>query len=92
MASGIALKVLRLQDDFPTKPVDQRELLERSQTTLRLKHMVNLKLGEGHWIKDHFAKFVPEAVRRLAAVNPEAPELTKHERDVSVLVVGRSPR
>jgi class 3 adenylate cyclase len=33
------------------------------------------------------AKFVPEAVKRLIAANPEAPELTKHERDVSVLFV-----
>jgi len=72
-------------DDFLTKPVNQRELLARIQTALRLKHTVDRKLGELHRIKDHFAKFVPEAVRRLVAANPEAPELTKRERDVSVL-------
>ncbi|MDH3602515.1 MAG: PAS domain S-box protein [Candidatus Tectomicrobia bacterium] len=36
-------------------------------------------------VRDHFAKFVPESVKRLVAANPEAPELNKQERDVSVL-------
>jgi class 3 adenylate cyclase len=72
-------------DDFLTKPVNQRELLARIQTTLRLKHTVDQKLSELRRMKDHFAKFVPEAVKRLVAANPEAPELAKHERDVSVL-------
>src|SRR2546428_11531226 len=72
-------------DDFLTKPVDERELLARLQTTLRLKHTVDRKLGELRRIKDHFAKFVPEAVKRLVAANPEAPALTKQERDISVL-------
>src|SRR5919202_1455225 len=72
-------------DDFLTKPVNQRELLARIQTTLRLKHTVDQKLSELRQVKDHFAKFVPEAVKRLVAANPKAPELAKHERDVSVL-------
>jgi DNA-binding response OmpR family regulator len=72
-------------DDFLTKPVDERELLARIQTTLRLKHTVDRKLGELRRIKDHFAKFVPETVKRLVAANPEAPELAKRERDVTVL-------
>src|SRR5215831_7195008 len=72
-------------DDFLTKPVDERELLARIQTTLRLKHTVDRKLSELRRVKDHFAKFVPEAVKRLVAANPEAPELAKQERDVSVL-------
>jgi CheY-like chemotaxis protein len=72
-------------DDFLTKPVDERELRARLQTTLRLKHTVDRKLGELRRIKDHFAKFVPEAVKRLVAANPEAPALAKRERDVSVL-------
>jgi DNA-binding response OmpR family regulator len=72
-------------DDFLTKPVNQRELLARIQSTLKLKHTVDRKLSELSRIKDHFAKFVPEAVRRLVAANPEAPELTKRDRDVSVL-------
>jgi adenylate cyclase len=72
-------------DDFLTKPVNQRELLARVQTALKLKHTVDRKLGELRRIKDHFAKFVPEAVKRLVVANPEAPELTKRDRDVSVL-------
>src|SRR5262245_51751915 len=72
-------------DDFLTKPVNQRELLARVQTALRLKHTVDEKLSTLRRAKDHCAKFVPEAVKRLVAANPEAPELAKHERDVSVL-------
>ena len=72
-------------DDFLTKPVNQRELVARIQTALKLKHAVDRKLGELSRIKDHFAKFVPEAVKRLVLANPEAPELAKRERDVSVL-------
>ena len=72
-------------DDFLTKPVNDRELLARIQTTLRLKHTMDRKLGELRRIKDHFAKFVPEAVKRLVTENPDAPELAKRERDVTVL-------
>ena len=72
-------------DDFLTKPVNPRELLARIQTSLRLKQAVDRKLSELGRIKDHFAKFVPEAVKRLVIANPEAPELAKRERDVSVL-------
>ena len=74
-------------DDFLTKPVNQRELVARLQTTLRLKSAVDRRLRELRQIKDHFAKFVPESVRRLVADNPEAPELDKRERDVSVVFV-----
>jgi DNA-binding response OmpR family regulator len=74
-------------DDFLIKPVNQRALLARIQTALRLKHTVDGKLSELRRAKDHFAKFVPEAVKRLIAANPEAPELAKHARDVSVLFV-----
>src|SRR2546422_6969671 len=72
-------------DDFLTKPVNPRELIARIQTALKLKHAVDKKLGELSKIKDHFAKFVPEAVKRLVAANPDAPALAKQERDVSVL-------
>lgn len=75
-------------DDFLTKPVDDRELLARLETTLKLKHSVDRKLGELRRAQDHLAKFVPEAVRRLVMANSEAPGLaTKHERDVSALFV-----
>jgi len=72
-------------DDFLTKPVNPRELIARIQTALKLKHAVDKRLGELAKIRDHFAKFVPEAVKRLVAANPDAPELAKQERDVSVL-------
>ena len=75
-------------DDFLTKPVDDRELVARIETTLKLKHSVDRKLGELRRAKDHLAKFVPEAVRRIVMGNAEAPGLaTKHERDVSALFV-----
>ncbi|MGH2359926.1 MAG: response regulator [bacterium] len=72
-------------DDFLTKPVNPRELLARIQTALRMKHTMDRKLTELRCIKDHFAKFVPESVKRLVMANPDAPELAKTERDVSVL-------
>ncbi|MCI0526918.1 MAG: response regulator, partial [Nitrospira sp.] len=72
-------------DDFLTKPVNPRELMARIQTALKLKQTVDRKISELRRIKDHFAKFVPEVVKRLVAANPEAPELDKQERDVSVL-------
>jgi DNA-binding response OmpR family regulator len=72
-------------DDFLTKPVNPRELIARIQTALRLKHTVDRKLGELRRVRDHLAKFVPDLVRRLVLANPEAPELAKRERDVSVL-------
>jgi len=75
-------------DDFLTKPVNERELIARLQTTLKLKHTVDRKISELRRVTDHFAKFVPEAVKSLVAVDPEAPELAeKHERDISVLFV-----
>jgi DNA-binding response OmpR family regulator len=74
-------------DDFLTKPVDQQELLARIRTAMRTKQAMDRKFGELRRIKDHFAKFVPETVKRLA-VNPEVSGLAeKRERDVSVLFV-----
>ena len=70
-------------DDFLTKPVHERELLARVQTALKLKHTVDRKIGELRRIKEHFAKFVPEEVKRLIAANPEAPALSKDERDIA---------
>jgi len=74
-------------DDFLTKPANRRELLARVETALRLKRRVDRKIDELRRVKDHFAKFVPEVVRRLVAANPEEPELALRERDVSILFV-----
>ena len=72
-------------DDFLTKPVNERELKARIGTALRQKRAVDESLGEVGRIRDHFAKFVPDTVKRLVEANPAAPELEKRERDVSVL-------
>ena|GEM_PF-448325 len=74
-------------DDFLTKPINQRELKARIHTALKFKHTVDRKLNELGRVRDHLAKFVPEAVKRLITANPEAPELAKRDRDVSVLFV-----
>jgi adenylate cyclase len=72
-------------DDFLTKPVDERELLARIETSLRLKEAMDRKVGGLRRLSDHFAKFVPSAVRNLVAQNPETPDFAKQERDASVL-------
>jgi class 3 adenylate cyclase len=72
-------------DDFLTKPVNEQELLARIETSLRLKHAMDQKIGGLRRISDHFAKFVPSAVRNMIAQNPETPDLMKQERDVSIL-------
>lgn len=74
-------------DDFLTKPVDERELRARIKTALRLKETVERKLHHARMPGEHFAKFVPEAVKRLVMHNPSAPALTKRDDDISVLFV-----
>ena len=73
-------------DDFLTKPVDERELVARIQTSLKLKQAMDRRIGELSRVKDHFEKFVPETVKKLVADNPDDPGLVgKREQDVSVL-------
>jgi DNA-binding response OmpR family regulator len=72
-------------DDFLTKPVDERELLARIETSLRLKDAMDLKIGGLRRMNDHLARFVPSAVRDMIKKNPEAPDFIKQERDVSIL-------
>jgi class 3 adenylate cyclase len=38
-------------------------------------------------VRDHYAKFVPEVVKRLVTANPEAPELGKREQDAAFVFV-----
>jgi DNA-binding response OmpR family regulator len=72
-------------DDFLTKPVDERELLARIETSLRLKEAMDRKVGGLQRLSDHFAKFAPSAVRDLVAQNPEEPDFARQERDASIL-------
>ena len=72
-------------DDFLTKPVDERELLARIETSLRLKEAMDRKVSGLQRLSDHFAKFAPSAVRDLVAQNPEEPDFAKQERDASIL-------
>ncbi len=87
---GIENRVKLLEhgaDDVLAKPVDERELVARVQGALARKRELDHRLGELARVRDHFAKFVPEAVRRLVLANPDAPGLDKQERDVTVLFV-----
>ncbi|HEX4995817.1 MAG TPA: response regulator, partial [Methylomirabilota bacterium] len=73
---GVENRVKLLQhgaDDVLTKPVDERELIARVQAVLARKRAVDQRLGEITRVRDHFAKFVPDAVKRLVAANPDAP-------------------
>src|SRR5215472_3018047 len=72
-------------DDFLTKPVNERELLARIETSLRLKEAMDLKIGGLRRMNDHLVRFVPSAVRDMIKKNPEAPDFIKQERDVSIL-------
>jgi DNA-binding response OmpR family regulator len=74
-------------DDFLTKPVDDRELEARIRTALRMKHTIGRKLRQTEQVRDHYAKFVPEVVKRLVTANPEAPELGKQEQDAAFVFV-----
>src|SRR5215472_12522683 len=72
-------------DDFLTKPVDERELLARIETSLRLKEAMDRKVSGLQRLSDHFAKFAPSAVRDLVTQNPEEPDFAKQQRDASIL-------
>lgn len=55
------------------------------QIALPLEKTMDTTIGKLHQVNDHFAKFVPETVRRLIVANAETPDLSMHECDVSVL-------
>jgi DNA-binding response OmpR family regulator len=74
-------------DDVLVKPVNERHLIARIQTALRLKATMDTKLREAAQIKEHLAKFVPERVRQLVIANPAAPGLRMRDQDVSVLIL-----
>lgn len=87
---GLDIRIKGLEagaDDVLVKPVNERELLARIQAALRVKQAVDRRVGELTRIRDHFAKFVPETVKRMVLENSDALLLAKQERDVSVLFV-----
>lgn len=61
------------------------QLIEQlKDTNQRLEDTLQkVKLLES--IETHLSKFVPQSVTKLIQENPEAPDLAKHERDVTVL-------
>src|SRR5262245_47882720 len=74
-------------NEFLTKPVDHGELQARISAALRSKRAVDAKLRQVTLVRDHYAKFVPDVVRRLVAENPDAPELDKREQDAAFIFV-----
>ena len=60
-------------DDFLTKPVDERELAARIQTSLKLKQAMDRRIGELSRVKDHFKKFVPETVKKTGGRQSRRP-------------------
>ena len=74
-------------DDVLVKPVNQRHLIARIQTALRLKATMDTKLQESVRIREHLAKFVPERVRHLVTANPSSPGLRMRDQDVTVLIL-----
>jgi len=74
-------------DDVLVKPVNQRHLIARVQTALRLKATMDTRLQEAARIREHLTKFVPERVRHLVVANPDAPALGMRDQDVTVLIL-----
>jgi DNA-binding response OmpR family regulator len=77
-------------EDFLTKPVDDRELRARIETSLRLKNAVDEKLSSLRDEKNLLEKFVPSAVRQRIDERPSDPNLDQSEQDVSILYVDLS--
>jgi adenylate cyclase len=74
-------------DEFLTKPVHVEELGARIRTALLAKRAVDDRIHGIEQVRDHYAKFVPDLVRRLVTENPDAPELDKREQDAAFLFV-----
>jgi class 3 adenylate cyclase len=65
--------------------VDNRELKARLETALRMKAAVEGRIDSAQRVGQHYARFVPESVKRRVAENPDAPELEKRDEDVTIL-------
>ena len=73
--------------EFLTKPVDDRELKARILTAVRAKLAIDARLRQVEQVRDHYANFVPDLVKRLVAENPNAPELGRTEQDAAFIFV-----
>ncbi len=73
--------------EFLTKPVDDRELKARILTAVRAKQAIDARLRQVEQVRDHYANFVPDLVKRLVAENPQAPELGRTEQDAAFVFV-----
>src|SRR5262249_25111767 len=67
--------------EFLTKPVDDRELKARILTAVRAKQAIDARLRQVEQVRDHYANFVPDLVKRLLAENPHAAGRGRTERD-----------
>ena len=73
-------------DDFLTKPVNERELIARMDSALRLKRALDRKIDHYNRITDHLEKFVPPQARLMAKDGGVA-ERPEREVDCSILFV-----
>lgn len=74
-------------DDFLTKPINERELIARIESALRLKQAFDRKIDRYNRITDHLEKFVPSEVRLMAETSSAAAERPQRELDCSILFV-----
>ena len=71
----------KLQESIEARNAAYRELQQQAQALAASLRKVELL----EQVKTHLGKFVPESVKRLIEKAPEAPELDRHDSDVSVL-------
>jgi class 3 adenylate cyclase len=86
---GLADRIKAIElgaDDVLTKPINDRQLIARIQTSLKLKHAIDRKLDDALRTTNALARFVPDPVKRVVAANPDG-MLEKRERDVSVMLL-----
>jgi len=72
------------EDDLNPTPHRVRPMCPRSAAQ---QSQLNAEADERRQRDAYYAKFVPETVQRLVAANPEAPDLSMRECDVSVLFI-----
>ena len=58
-----------------------KKIKEKNKKLEKTLHRVQLLEG----IQNHMSKFIPKSVKDLISENPKNPDLTKHDKDISVL-------